>query len=284
MNRSWLIAPTTLAIAIVLSVSTPGPALGQAAGEDAMEMASGFYVRAGIGSERSRDTRFLDKDCSLTSDSNAGGFSSLYGCGTGWDGLPYGSSGDFGTMTSFEIGAGYAVSPLLRIETLIQQRSGIRFEGKTNFLDGVRKEDVHAEVAALSAMLAAFVDLSELGAPRIGVFRPFVGAGFGHSRIRVSEMQLQFPVTATHVPDGEKTNFAWMLTAGASAPMSETVTIDVALRYTDLGVVETGRGGGRVAFPDTEQYRDRADIPLNVPETSADLTSVGFWVSLRYAF
>ena len=284
MFRFVTVALSAMALAAGFSVSVPGPARAQAAGDEAMEAASGLYLRAGVGSERSRDTRFLDKDCSLEADGNSEGLTALYGCGTGWDGLQHGSSGDFGNMPGFELGAGYTVSPLLRIEASIQQRSSITFEGRSNYLDGERMEDARAEVSALSAMLVAYVDLSELGASRIGVFRPFVGAGFGHSRIKISDMQIQFPVTTTRVPDGEKTNFAWMLTAGASAPMTERVTIDLALRYTDLGSVETGRGGGLVAFPDTEQYRDRADIPLNLPETAADLTSIGFWVSLRYAF
>ena len=284
MNLLRTIALSTMAMAMALSVLAPAPATAEMAGDDAMEPASGLYLRAGIGSERSRDTRFLDKDCSLESHGNAGGFQSLYGCNTGWDGLQYGSSGDFGNMPGFELGAGYVVSPLLRIEALIQQRSSFSFEGKSNFIDGVLKEDASAEVSALSAMLAAYVDLVEFGASPIGVFRPFVGAGFGHSRIRVSDMQIQFPVTTTHVPDGEKTDFAWMLSAGASVPLTERVTMDFAVRYTDLGSVETGRGGGIVKYPDTERYRDREDIPLNLPETAADLTSIGFWVSLRYAF
>ena len=284
MNRLVTISLSAMAFAAGLLLPVTGTTHAEAAGEEAMEPVSGFYLRAGVGSERSRDTRFLDKDCSLESAGNAEGLQALYGCGTGWNGLQLGSSGDFGNMTSFEVGAGYTVSPLLRLEALIQQRSSIAFEGRSNYLDGERMEDAVAEVSAVSAMLAAYVDLSELGARRIGIFRPFFGAGIGHSRIRISDMQIRFPVTTTHVPDGENTDFAWMLTAGASAPMTDRVTIDFALRYTDLGSVETGRGGGVVTFPDTEQYRDRADIPLNLPETAADLTSVGFWVSLRYAF
>ena len=255
------------------SVPTAMPATG-----------SGFYVRAGVGLERSIGTRFTDRDCTLEPDNNSGGYKALYGCGTGWDVAPLNSKGTFGSMRGFEFGAGYAASPFLRLEAVVQRRTGLSFKGKSNFLNGVQREVVEADASALSAMLAAYLDLPVFRVPEIGTFRPFAGGGLGYSRVKIGEMRQRFPITTTLVPGGKSTNFAWMVALGASTPVAERVTLDLAVRYTDLGTVETGRGGGSVVFPDTEQFADREDIPLNLSETRADLASVGLWVSLRYAF
>ena len=69
-----------------------------------------LYLRAGFSLDWSRKTQFRDKDCSSESPA------ALYGCGSGPDGAPLQSRGDFGTMTGFELGVGYRASPPLRLE------------------------------------------------------------------------------------------------------------------------------------------------------------------------
>ena len=70
-------------------------AMGVASGA---AVAGDCYLRGGIGFDRPGNTAFTDTDCSSTSPA------ALYGCGTGGDGAPYRSAGDFGTAPAVELG------------------------------------------------------------------------------------------------------------------------------------------------------------------------------------
>ena len=119
-----------------------------------------FYLRAGVVLDRSEKTRFKDTDCTSTSPA------ALYGCGNGIDNAPLSSLGDFGTMAGFELGLGYAVAPALRLEAVIQYRPNFSFEGRANFTQTTDQQAVSADLSSLTGMLAAYLDLSELGLPR----------------------------------------------------------------------------------------------------------------------
>ena len=90
--------------------------------------AGDYYLRGGIGFDRLGDTVFTDVDCSSTAPA------ALYGCGTGDDGAPYRSVGDFGTVPAIELGFGYAAGPV-RSELLVEYRPHFAFKGRANFLD-----------------------------------------------------------------------------------------------------------------------------------------------------
>ena len=236
--------------------------------------ASGFYLQAGIGLDRPGKTRFTDVDCNSTSPA------ALYGCGTGGDGAPYRAAGDFGTAPALELGLGYAAAPAVRLEVLLEYRPRFVFEGRANFLESTRLQSVAADISSISGMLAAYVDLPGAGLPGFGPFRPFIGAGVGAVRTRVGETRMTFPKTTTVVPGGSRTGLAWMLTAGVAKALGERATLDLAWRYTDLGAVRTGRGGGRVVWRDGS----RKPLLLDLASTRAKLTSHGLRLSLRYAF
>ena len=286
---------TTL-VAAVVAAAVPGMAFAQTTGagvestpahtgptSSAGTAASGapeaaatdhFYFRAGVVLDWPAQTRFRDEDCSSASPA------ALYGCGKGIDGAPRGSLGDFGTMAGFELGLGYAVTPALRLEALIQHRPNFSFEGRANFNQTTGRQKVSADVSSLSGMLAVYLDLPELGLPRLGPFSPFIGAGGGLSRVAIDETRMQFTRTTTIVPGGDRVNLAWMLTAGLAAPLAEKVTLDLAWRYTDHGAVETRKGKGRIVWHDGT----RDPLELDLARTSANLRSHGLLVSLRYAF
>ena len=96
--------------------------------------ASDYYLRGGIGFDRLGDTAFTDVDCSSTAPA------ALYGCGTGDDGAPYRSVGDFGTVPAIELGLGYAAGPA-RFELLVEYRPHFTFKGRANFLaPGTRRK------------------------------------------------------------------------------------------------------------------------------------------------
>ncbi len=71
-----------------------------------------------------------------------------------------------------------------------------------------------------------------------------------------------------------------MLTAGLAVPLAEGTTLDLAWRYTDLGVVRTSCGGGRVVWRDGS----REPRELDFAATRARLAGHGLRVSLRFGF
>ena len=236
--------------------------------------AHAFYVRTGVALDWSDEVRFKDRDCSSESPA------ALYGCGNGPDGAPLAALGDFGTIGGFELGVGHVATPLLRLEAAVQYRPDASFEGHANFLEDTRRQEVYTSVSSLSALIAAYADLPQIGVPRLGPFSPFVGAGVGLSRIEVDETRMEFPRTTTIVPGGTRTNLAWMVTAGVAVAVSERMTLDIAWRYTDFGTARTGRGRGWVVWRDGS----REPLELDLAETRANLSSHGVVASLRYAF
>ena len=89
--------------------------------------------------------------------------------GTGGDGAPLRSLGDFGTVAGVEFGVGHILTRATRVEVLVEYRPRFAFDGRTNFLEPARQQSVSADLSTLSGMLAAYVDLPELGVPRLVV-------------------------------------------------------------------------------------------------------------------
>ncbi len=240
----------------------------------AQPAATDSYLRAGFLLDQPDRTRFTDRDCASTSPA------ALYGCGTGIDGMPLGTWGEFGAAAGYELGFGYAVGTALRLEAVVMHRPRTLFEGQANFLQTRGMQEVSADVSALTAMLAAYVDLPALGLPPLGPFAPFVGGGVGLSRLAIGETRMAFARTTTLVPGGHRLSPAWMPTAGVAMTLGPRVTLDVAWRHTHLGAVDSGRGTGRIVWRDGS----RDPLELALAETTATLASHGFSVALRYAF
>ena len=248
---------------------TPTPPVSDAAAD-----AGRFYFVTGVVFDWSEETRFQDKNCASTSPA------ALYGCGNGLDGTPFGARGDFGTMTGFDLGFGYAMTAALRLEALMEYHPSFSFKGLSNFVQTTDRQDVSADLSSLHGVLAAYWDLTEVGVPRIGPLRPFIGGGGGLSRITIDETLMEFPKTTTAVPGGEQVNSAWMLAAGVAQSLGERVTLNVAWRYTDSGTVETGQAKGRVVWRDGS----RDPLEFDLAKTRANLSNHGLRVSLRYVF
>ena len=262
--RSWLGA---LLLAVVIGAALPAPAFAQT------------YARGGVLLDWGQDTRFKDADCASTTPA------ALYGCGTGNDGAPRSSHGNFGIIPGLEIGLGYAIVPALRLEAAVQYRPDFSFDGRANFGGGAlddrsARQDVAADLSSLSGMLAAYLDISELLLFQYTPIGPFIGLGGGLSRIEIGETRMDFPKTYTIVPGGHHVSFAWMLTAGVAVSISPRLTLDVGWRYTDHGTIETASDEGRVVWRD----ESREPLKLDLAETKSHLRSHGLNVSLRYAF
>lgn len=267
-RTTWLL---TVLLTGVIGAALPEPGFSQP------------YVKAGIVLDWMEDTRFQDENCSEPPP----GTSSprpLYGCGSGNDNAPKGSLGDFGTMAGLELGLGYVILPALRLEAAVQYRPDFSFKGHTNFpqLEIEDKQDVAAELSALTGMLTAYLDIPvpALFMLRYTPISPFIGVGGGLSRVDLSETRMDFPTTSTVVPGGRHVNFAWMLSAGLAVWLGGRLTVDVAWRYMDHGAIETDSGTGQVIWRD--ESREPSELDLDA--TRGELRGHGVIVSLRYEF
>ena len=237
-----------------------------------LAVAQDVYLRAGIDLSRPADTHFTDADCASLVPA------ALYGCGVGGDGAPLRSVGDVGTVAGLELGLGYAVAPAVRLEALLTYRPRFTFDGHANFLAPDREQSVSVDLSSLSGILAVYVDLPGVGVRPLGPLSPFVGGGLGATRVASGETRLTFPKTRTLVPGTRRTALTWRLTAGLGMSWGERATLDLAWRYTDAGVIETGAGPGRVEWLDGS----RDPVGLDLAPTQAPLRSHGLHLSLRY--
>ena len=228
-----------------------------------------FYLRIGVNLDMSSNSRFGDADCLSTSPA------ALYGCGMGNNGTSLGTQGDFGSAYGVEVGLGIAATPKLRLETTIAYRPRFAFEGNANFVQTSADQPVSADLWSMSGMVAAYMDLAEYGP-----FRLFAGTGAGLHYVGISNFRMTFPRTETIVPDGRNVDLTVMLTAGVATSISDNITLDLAWRYVDWGIVETGRATGQVVWKDGR--RDPLDLDLG--ETRAMFKGQGFRASLRYMF
>ena len=286
-SRTAIGLRTAIILASVIAISYLKPSVVQAStisgsGEnparqsDTSQPASGltppqnpFYLRAGVNLDLSSKTRFGDKDCLSTSPA------ALYGCGKGNNGTTLGTQGDFESAAGVEVGLGIAATPKLRLETSIAYRPRFTFEGSANFVQTSADQSVTADLWSISGMVAAYMDLSAYGP-----FSLFAGSGAGLHYVDLSNFRMTFPNTETIVPDGRNVDLAVLLTAGLATSLSDDITLDLAWRYVDWGIAETGRATGEVVWKDGR----REPLEIDLAETRAMLKGQGFRASLRYAF
>lgn len=228
-----------------------------------------FYLRAGASLDPASKTRFGDRNCLSTSPA------ALYGCGTGGDGIARGTWDDFGMAGGVEVALGYIPTPGLSLETSIAYRPSFTFHGTANFLQTDALQSVSADLRSASCMVAVYMDLTSYGP-----FRVFAGTGTGLNYVDISEFHMTFPRTQTIVPDGRGVDFTVMFAAGVATSLSDRITLDLAWRYVNWGIVETGRATGRVIWKDGS----REPLELDLAETWAMLRGQGFRMSLRYRF
>ena len=237
------------------------------------------YLRAGILLDRAQDTRLEDSDCSSTDRLL------LFGCENGNGEIQDGSVVDFDNMTGWEVGVGYPMLPILRLELAVQYRPEFSFEGRTNLEDGLLldiagEQEVSADLSLWSALLATYLDIS-LPILQFTPVTPFLGAGVGLSRIEINDIRMDSPIASLVVPGDYQVSMSWMLTVGVGVSLANW-TIDAALRYTDHGDIETAAGIGRRICRIANC--DLPDLPPELEPTIGTLQSQGFTLSLRYSF
>jgi opacity protein-like surface antigen len=234
----------------------------------AAAQASSFYLRFGGGLDASEDTTLEDVDCGSTAPA------ALFGCGTGVDGRPIAARGDFGDTAVWEVGAGLDLGTRVRVELVAANRTDLDLAARANFARTPGEQGVHAEGRSLSLLLVGAVDLG----PASWRVQPFVAAGAGIARNSIGPVRFTFPglgadATTTTV-DGTHTDFAWSGAVGAALRLSPSATLDLALRYVDLGEMRTDPGPAVIV-------RTRGTFVVPVASTAADLATRGVTLTLR---
>ena len=125
-----------------------------------------------------------------------------------------------------------------------------------------------------------YLDINGLPGVSLGRFQPFVGGGIGFATNWLDEMTYKFPQlppkhTYSIVPSGDRTDLAFMLTAGTGFELTKHLILDLAYRYTDLGSAQTNVG---------TMQMDGSVKSLVIAGTSAPLRAHGMLMGLRYHF
>ena len=222
-------------------------------------LARSFYIRAGAGHERSRDSAVRDRDCSATNPP------ALFGCG-------FEARGDFGRAPVFEAAIGFGSRA--RVELAVAHRS-LELDANANFTGVTGEQPVHAELRSTGVMINGSLEL----APRAWRLRPFVTAGAGAARNSTDPVVYAFPgiseEAVTITPRGAHTNFAWNAGLGATFDLSPSLALELAIRHTDLGRMRSPRGTATIIRP-------TRTLEIDIDETHADLATRGITLSLRW--
>ena len=242
-----------------------------AGAEDAAE--TGHYVRLGTITAMYRDASFKDEDC-LAVNPDA-----LYGCGKDAAGNDRQSFVNFDTDTGFQIGYGYRIAPLFRLEASLERQRNIGISGDANFLAPGRRQKFSSSADMLSFILWGFAETPGVATPFGGDLNLFAGVGIGLSRISLRRARIDFPATYTAIPNGSTTNEVFGVAVGVSQKIGERIIFDITWRYMDYGVVKTGSGDGAVVF-----RSDRSPILLHLAATEGRIKGNELLFSVRIPF
>jgi opacity protein-like surface antigen len=107
-----------------------------------------------------------------------------------------------------------------------------------------------------------------------------VGGGIGLAYNRIDPMTFRFPENpGAHkisiTPAGDRKTFAFMLTIGTGIVLTESLSLDIAYRYCDLGDVGTSSGN---------MYMDVRPAGIVINDIEAPLKTHGLTVGLRHHF
>lgn len=163
---------------------------------------------------------------------------------------------DVGSSSIVGAGMGYRLSPVWRADFTVALRKGYTLQGKSEIGTGFGRIDdgtsdsgvppgVSAHLRSWAYMLNGYYDI-----PVNGTWKPYIGAGLGYARNTVrgftdpSSQRIGFLGQPSNpqaqVASSSKGNLAWSLSLGTSHPITETFTLDIGYRYSDLGKFESG--------------------------------------------
>lgn len=200
------------------------------------ELNSGWYVRGDIGYGWGR----LDGAQSATGFTDPSS-NSLGGAVTG--GLGVGIKRDW-----------------IRTDLTADYLSDMKYQGTI-----AAPNDVTAKMSAWSVLLNGYLDLGSWY--RIS---PYIGAGVGAARVRVSDVQSTAAPPFTPGLSNSQWNFAWAAMAGVGYAVTPNIVADIGYRYLNLGDAKSAAdAAGLMTFKNIASHQVRVglrwsfdDVPL----------------------
>lgn len=177
----------------------------------------------------------------------------------------------FDSSMLFGLGLGYQWNDWLRTDLTGEYRSSANFHGLQVVNSGGLFTDEYRGSKSEWLFLAnGYIDLGTWYR-----MTPFIGAGVGMSYNKISNfLDVNTPTAGVAFgQDTGKWSFAWALHAGVAYKLTDSVTIEVAYRYLNLGDAQSG---------DIVTYT--GVNALNNPEHFNKLTSHDIKLGLRWAF
>lgn len=215
MNKPRL----TLAALTLMSATawTPAPSL---AGEP--------YLRLDLGGSFAPSSSLTDAgDCTAPT--------ALLGCNADW-------SGGGSASPVFSGGLGYQALPWLRGDVAFGYRPLHSLDARPS---SVPELSITADTASGSLLATIYLDFAGFFPDTLAQVRPYIGAGAGVAinSTDAGALKLQgFPEFNTTLEGRTTVQPAWSITAGAAVPITDTISLNLGWRFTDLGKAQVAGG------------------------------------------
>ena len=142
------------------------------------------------------------------------------------------------TGNSYVLGAaiGYRVHPKVRAELALGYRGGFELDDADAH---VPPTSFRGDIRSLSVMLNGYYDFDAAGP-----WKPFLSAGLGYARNKLRTVSATNPGAGTgnlanfSLAGDTEDSFAWSVGFGASYSYGNSVTLEIAYRYVDLGNIK----------------------------------------------
>lgn len=132
------------------------------------------------------------------------------------------------TTGTFAIGAGYNVMDNARVDLTLGFLASPQFKKNATILAVPTSAKVKGKV--MSLMINGYVDLFDLGAAKV-----FAGAGIGYAQVKEKLQVSANNITLLNKKSKKANNFAYQLTVGTSAQLTDGVTAELSYRWQDFG-------------------------------------------------
>lgn len=232
---------------------------------------SPWYLRGGLSWVTSSHEHLTDEHCTNHSPP------ALFGCSLGSDGQPIGAYGRLDDALGWDLGVGYRLSPIWRLELGYERVADRSFSGDANFLSVPGSQSVTGDLDT-GLLLAQVVADIDVGWERV---IPWVAVGAGWARHEMDPMTYRFPGLApgavTVTSDGEQDQFAWRAALGVGFRVDPRFTVDLSWSYTDLGWMGTEAGAATIV-------RARGTRTLEIDGTEAAIRNQAVRLGMRYQF
>ena len=149
-----------------------------------------------------------------------------------------GSISDVGSAFLISGGVGWRFTPNIRADGTVSYRTGYKIDASVP--DGLGgTSSINSDVSSWNVMVNGYYDFD------LSWGKPYVGAGLGWAGNKTDNLAVTnaaFPGIVLSAPGGTKSGFAWAVMGGVGIPVSSALTLDLGLRYTDLGKLATPTG------------------------------------------